>query len=72
MFPIEIAVTALCPEKEKNCWTVDLFAVEKVAWGYSSTSVLSCLWKLRFCNKLARLTSKILGHTSRHVISTSG
>ena len=50
--------------KKKHCWAVDLFAVEEVAWGYSSTSVLSCLWKLGFCNKLARLTSKILCHTS--------
>ena len=49
---------------KKNCWAVDLFAVEEVAWGYSSTSVLSCLWKLGFCNKLARSTSKILDHTS--------
>ena len=30
MFPIETALTALCTEK-KNCWAVDLFAVEEVA-----------------------------------------
>ena len=32
--------------------------------GYPSRSVLSCLRKLGFPNKLARSTSKILGHTS--------
>ena len=48
---------------KKNCWAVDLFAVEVGAWGNPSRSFLSCLWKLGFPNKLARSTSKILGHT---------
>ena len=49
---------------KENCWAVDLFAVEVAARGYLSRSVLSCLKKLGFPNKLARSTSKILGHTS--------
>ena len=49
---------------KKTCWTVDLFVVEVVARGYLSRSVLSCLRKLGFLNKLSRSTLKILGHTS--------
>ena len=43
---------------------MDLFAVEVEPRGYLSISVLSFLRKLGFLNKLARSTSKILGHTS--------
>ena len=43
---------------------MDLFVVEVVARGYLSRSVLSCLRKLGFLNKLSRSTLKILGHTS--------
>ena len=40
---------------KENCWTVDLLVVEVGARGYPSRSLLA---------KLARSTSKILGHTS--------
>ena len=49
---------------QKNCWAADLFPGELGAWWYPSRSVLSCLQKLGFLNKLARSTSRILGHTS--------
>ena len=49
---------------KNNYWAVDLFALEVGAQGYPSTSVLNCLKKLGFPNKLARSKSKILDHTS--------